>query len=138
MARNALSFSSSSSSSTGGIQSHYARQKRELADTENKDKMKGACPKCDKEFYLYKFFQSTKRWNERPFTTCIDCKPQLRRKDDRKSAKTKTSTTDGEAGGMYSSMGALTDDIHFERPINHFSGNMKPTSISRNSKSQRR
>ena len=104
-------------------------------DTENKEKMK---ERCDKEFCLHKFFQSTKRWNKRPFTTCIDCKPQIKRKDDRRMAKMKTNTTDSEVGGMYSSMSALTDVTDFARPGNHFSGNMKTTSISRSPKSQRR
>ena len=63
--------------------------------------------------------------------------PQTKWRDGNKITKTKTTTTDSGAGGIYSSTDALTDVNDLERSDNHFIGYMKPASTSRNPKSQR-
>ena len=106
MARNALSHDSSSS--TSAINSAYRKMKQEPPE-EGKEKQMGKCPKCNKQYPLYKFFQSTKRWNPTPFTTCFDCRPL--RKNHRKNNENNTNTDAETVGGLYTTMGVISDDL---------------------------
>ena len=101
MARNALSHSSSS---TNAMNSSYQKMKKSNLENEGKDKKMGKCPICSKDYHLFKFFESTKRWNEKPLQTCFDCKP-MRNRDSRE----KKYSADGEAGALFTAMGAISN-----------------------------
>ena len=89
------------SSTANVIKSSYHKQKKFDQENECNEKKLGKCPSCNKEHNLYKFFKSTKKWNERPFSTYFDCKPPRKRENTRRAG--------GEASGLYSSMGAITN-----------------------------
>ena len=130
MARNALSFGSSSAA--GGIQSTYHKQKKEIQENDSREKKTGKCPKCDKEFYLFKFFKSSKKYNEKPFATCIDCKPPAKRRDNKNGPGdwSRNTRTEGDDSAIYSSMGAITNGKEPVSSIDSFQGN--PTYVTNN------
>ena len=106
MARNALL---QCSSGTMNAMSHYKKQKGN-DNKHNKDDIKdkktatGKCPLCGKDYRLYIFFKRSKKFNEKPFPTCFDCRPSKVQKVDIGEI-----TAGGEAGAIFSSIGAITN-----------------------------
>ena len=100
MARNALLHSNSGQMS---VLSHYRKQK---TTPENKDgpvdkkTATGKCPVCSKDYRLFIFFKRSKKYNEKPFATCFECK----------SHKTPKNNDGGETSALtFSSIGAISD-----------------------------
>ena len=70
----------------------------------------GKCPKCNKEYHLFKFFKRMNQWNEKPFTTCFDCKPP-RKPASNSQHYYKGRKDDAQASSIFSSMGALSSEV---------------------------
>ena len=108
MARNALLSASANNSL-----SSYSKQKKNPADT-NKENKVGKCPKCKKEFHLFKFFKRSKQWNDKPFPTCFDCRPQ------KKSSKSdEDGQDDSQTNSIFSSLGALSSAVNTASSSNY-------------------
>ncbi len=75
MARNAL-LHDNNSTSTNAINSSYRKMQKGYVPIPNEDKSKktGKCSSCGREYNLYKFFSSSKKYNAKPFPTCFNCK----------------------------------------------------------------
>ena len=100
MARNALLHSNS------GQMSALSRYRKEKTTPENKDGLvdkktaTGKCPICSKDYRLFVFFKRSKKYNEKPFATCFECK----------RPKTPKNIEGGETSALtFSSIGAISD-----------------------------
>ena len=106
MARNALLHCNSGA--TMNALSHYRKQSRD-PEKETKDEIKdkksatGKCPVCRKTYRLFVFFKRSKKFNEKPFSTCFDCKT--------KTPKSNNGEVSGlsMAGAVFSTLGAISN-----------------------------
>ena len=74
MARDALTHSSTTSALSA-----YRKQKKGIPEIDNKDKEKtGKCPKCGKDYPLFKYFKTSRKYNVKPFQCCFNCKPKVK------------------------------------------------------------
>ena len=113
MARNAMSYSSSS---TNAVKPSYRnlKNKHEIHSGGEKDKenQMGRSPTCMKEYHLFKISRYTKRYNEKAFTTCFDCKPVRKgeRSKKRKVDVVKEAAIE-ETANLFSSLGAIANTV---------------------------
>ena len=103
MARNALLHCNSG---TMNALSTYRKQQK---NPENKNDLSirdkntatGKCPLCGKDYRLFIFFKRSKKYNDKPFPTCFECKTQ--------KGKNPETSGSGEAGALFTPIGAITN-----------------------------
>ena len=100
MARNALAFSNGTATGSINSTSTYRKQQKTGKVNESKEKKLGRCPSCDKEYRLYKFFKNSNRFNEKPFSTCLDWHTKRR---------STVASNEAETSGLFSSLGAIQE-----------------------------